>query len=51
MPAVSMKMHLFMASTAKLNLAVGWWAFIYCKRLVIVYINMALILELASLEY
>lgn len=49
MPAVSIKVHLFMAGTANLNLAVGWWAFIYCKRLVIVYV--ALILELMSLEY
>lgn len=51
MPAVSIKVHLFIASIAKLNLAVGWWAFIYCRRLVIVYVNMALILELTSLEY
>ena len=51
MPAVSIQVHLYMAGTAKLNLAVGWWAFIYCKRLVIIYINMALILELMSLEY
>lgn len=49
MPAVSIEVHLFMAGTANLNSAVGWWAFIYCKRLVIVY--MALILELLSLEY
>lgn len=51
MPAVSIKVHLFMANTDKLNLAVGWWAFIYCKRLVIVYVNVALILELTPLEY
>lgn len=49
MSVVSINVHLFMAGTASVNSAVGWWAFIYCKRLVIVY--MALILELLSLEY
>lgn len=49
MAAVSIKVHLFMAGTASLNSAIGWWVFIYCKRLVIVY--MALTLELLSLEY